>query len=76
MGKKSLRWFIVYNSNTTASILLNQIIIVKWKAKWLNKKNKNKGKDENEKKIEVVHCDNVSISNFLMFLLSMCEFAV
>jgi hypothetical protein len=34
----------------------------------------NNENDENEKKNEVVHCDNVSTSNFLMFLLSMCEF--
>jgi hypothetical protein len=38
-------------------------------------KNKKKGiNDENEKKIKMVYCDNVSTSNFLIFLLSVCEF--
>jgi len=27
-----------------------------------------------KKKIKMVHCDNVSTLNFLMFLLSVCEF--
>jgi hypothetical protein len=74
--EKQIEWFILYNSNTKTLILWNQTIIVKWKAKGFNKKKGgiNNENDENEKKNEVVHCDNVSTLNFLMFLLSMCEF--